>query len=110
MTFASVPVLARHASQTVPDATRWLSRVLTSGYDPRALPIAQKRAALIGMGMTERQGGSDVRANTTRAEPDCGRRVSHHGSQVVLLGAAVRCAPAPRARRGRPRLLSVARA
>ena len=72
MTFASVPVLARHASQTVPDATRWLSRVLTSGYDPRALPIAQKRAALIGMGMTERQGGSDVRANTTRAEPDAG--------------------------------------
>ena len=31
--------------------------------------MAQKRAALIGMGMTERQGGSDVRANTTRAEP-----------------------------------------
>ncbi len=45
--------------------------------DPRAtttirapLPVAQKRSALIGMGMTERQGGSDVRANITRAEPD----------------------------------------
>jgi putative acyl-CoA dehydrogenase len=71
MTFASVPVLARHA-QTVPDAAQWLSCVLTPDYDPRARPIAQKRAALIGMGMTERQGGSDVRANTTRAEPDTG--------------------------------------
>ena len=71
MTFASVPVLARHA-EGVPDAARWLSCVLTSDYDPRALPIAQKRAALIGMGMTERQGGSDVRANTTRAEHDAG--------------------------------------
>ncbi|HKU87066.1 MAG TPA: isovaleryl-CoA dehydrogenase [Casimicrobiaceae bacterium] len=71
MTFASVPVVARHA-EAVPDAARWLSAVLTSDYDPRALPVAQKRAALIGMGMTERQGGSDVRANTTRAEPDAG--------------------------------------
>ena len=71
MTFASVPVLARHA-QGVPDSAAWLSRVLARGYDPRALPVAQKSAALIGMGMTERQGGSDVRANKTRAEPDAG--------------------------------------
>ena len=71
MTFACVPVLARHA-QAVPDAAAWLARVLTPRYDPRALPVAQKRAALIGMGMTERQGGSDVRANTTRAEPEAG--------------------------------------
>ena len=71
MTFASVPVLARYA-EALPDAARWLSCILNSGYDPRALPVAQKRAALIGMGMTERQGGSDVRANITRAEPDSG--------------------------------------
>jgi putative acyl-CoA dehydrogenase len=71
MTFASVPVLARNA-QAVPDATTWLSRVLHRRYDPRALPVSQKSAALIGMGMTERQGGSDVRANTTRAEADAG--------------------------------------
>ena len=68
MTFASYPVLSRHASDLPSDA--WLSRVLATGHDPRALPIADKRSALIGMGMTERQGGSDVRANLTRAEPD----------------------------------------
>ena len=37
-------------------------------YDPRSLPVEHKRGALIGMGMTEKQGGSDVRSNTTRAE------------------------------------------
>jgi putative acyl-CoA dehydrogenase len=45
----------------------WLPRLLTRDYDPRDLPFAQKRGGLIGMGMTEKQGGSDVRANTTRA-------------------------------------------
>jgi putative acyl-CoA dehydrogenase len=71
MTFASVPVLIRHAA-TVLDADKWLTNVLAVDYDPRAVPMAQKRAVLIGMGMTERQGGSDVRANTTRAEADAG--------------------------------------
>ncbi|UUZ57543.1 hypothetical protein LP419_00490 [Massilia sp. H-1] len=37
-------------------------------YDPRSLPVEQKSGALIGMGMTEKQGGTDVRANSTRAE------------------------------------------
>jgi len=58
-----VPVLARHGA---PPA--WLPRVLARDYDPRPLPIGEKRAALIGMGMTERHGGSDVRANRSRAE------------------------------------------
>jgi len=77
MTYASVPVLARHAPQGGAD---WMSRILANDYDSRVLPIAQKRAALIGMGMTERQGGSDVRANITRAEPDSGGawRISGH--------------------------------
>ena len=39
-------------------------------YDPRFVPAAQKSAITMGMGMTEKQGGSDVRANTTRAEPE----------------------------------------
>jgi putative acyl-CoA dehydrogenase len=39
-------------------------------YDPRFLPFEQKTAVTLGMGMTEKQGGSDVRANTTRAEFD----------------------------------------
>ena len=74
---------------------------------------SQKRGALIGMGMTEKQGGTDVRANTTRAEPfDAGRgaaplwrggrgRLAHRRPQMVLLGAAVRRAPDPGADRRR---------
>ena len=69
MTYASVPVLRRHAPVGI---DTWMSRILADDYDPRALAIGEKRAALIGMGMTERQGGSDVRANVTRAEPDAG--------------------------------------
>jgi putative acyl-CoA dehydrogenase len=70
MTYASVPVLARHAPRLPAIGDTWLPRVLADEYDPRPLPAAQKRSALIGMGMTERQGGSDVRANVTRAEAD----------------------------------------
>jgi putative acyl-CoA dehydrogenase len=69
MTFASVPVLWRHAAAMPALREVWMRRVLARDYDPRPLPVADKRAALIGMGMTERQGGSDVRANVTRAEP-----------------------------------------
>ncbi len=46
-----------------------MPKILARDYDPRSLPLADKTSALIGMGMTERQGGSDVRANTTRAIP-----------------------------------------
>src|SRR5438132_7910230 len=67
MTYACVPVLLQHVASN-PRLGDWLPRVLARDYDPRPLPIASKRAALIGMGMTERQGGSDVRANLTRAE------------------------------------------
>jgi putative acyl-CoA dehydrogenase len=70
MTYASVPVLTRHAADLPVAAGPWLPTVLATDYDPRALPIGQKRSALIGMGMTERQGGSDLRANLTRAVPD----------------------------------------
>ena len=65
MTYASVPAL-RLAG---PIADKWLPKILSRQYDPRSLPIEQKTGALIGMGMTEKQGGTDVRANTTRAEP-----------------------------------------
>jgi putative acyl-CoA dehydrogenase len=68
MTYASVPVL-RRAAAALPQLERdWLPKILARSHDPRASPITSKRAALIGMGMTERQGGSDVRANLTRAE------------------------------------------
>jgi putative acyl-CoA dehydrogenase len=42
-------------------------KVLSEGYDPRPLPLAGKSAATIGMALTEKQGGSDLRANATRA-------------------------------------------
>jgi putative acyl-CoA dehydrogenase len=45
-------------------------KLAATTYDARFAPIAQKSAATMGMGMTEKQGGSDVRANTTRAEFD----------------------------------------
>jgi putative acyl-CoA dehydrogenase len=63
MTHSAVPAL-RHAPAL---AREWLPRITSLHYDPRVLPAAQKRGCTIGMGMTEKQGGSDVRANTTRA-------------------------------------------
>jgi len=63
MTFACVPAL--RAEKSV--AEEWEPRVLSTRYDPRSVPAARKSAATIGMAMTEKQGGSDVRANTTRA-------------------------------------------
>ena len=65
MTFASVPAL-RHTAIV---AANWLPKVLSQAYDPRNISYEQKNAVTIGMGMTEKQGGSDVRANTTRAWP-----------------------------------------
>jgi putative acyl-CoA dehydrogenase len=65
MTFAAVPAL-RDAPAL---AAEWLPKILSADYDPASLPVAAKRGALIGMAMTEKQGGSDVRANSTRAEP-----------------------------------------
>jgi putative acyl-CoA dehydrogenase len=65
MTYASVPVLRRRA-----DLAALFEPVLTSTtYDPSLKPLREKAGALCGMAMTEKQGGSDVRANTTRAEP-----------------------------------------
>jgi putative acyl-CoA dehydrogenase len=65
MTYASVPAL-RQAPRI---AAKWLPKILSAQYDPRSLPVEQKCGAIIGMGMTEKQGGSDVRSNTTRAAP-----------------------------------------
>lgn len=65
MTYASVPAL-----RLQPDlAERWLPKILAREYDPRNLPLEQKAGVTIGMAMTEKQGGTDVRANSTRAYP-----------------------------------------
>ena len=63
MTHAVVPALQRNPEL----AAQWLPRVVSPDYDPRSLPASAKRGCTMGMGMTEKQGGSDVRANTTRA-------------------------------------------
>ncbi len=68
MTYAAVPVL-----RAQPELAAWLPALTEPDYDPRLVPIAGKASALCGMGMTEKQGGSDVRANTTRAEPASAR-------------------------------------
>jgi putative acyl-CoA dehydrogenase len=49
-------------------AEDWLPRIIVGIYDQNFVPPAQKRSVTIGMGMTEKQGGTDVRANTTIAE------------------------------------------
>ena len=64
MTFAVVPSL-----KIQPEiADEWLPRILSNEYDPRFIPASEKRGATFGMAMTEPQGGSDVRANLTRAQ------------------------------------------
>ena len=65
MTYGSVPTL-----QHAPELTKlWLPKIYGRDYDKRFIPVPEKSAALIGMGMTENQGGSDLRTNSTRAEP-----------------------------------------
>lgn len=64
MTYGSVPTL-----QHAPDiAAQWLPKIYSRDYDKRFMTVGQKSGALLGMGMTENQGGSDLRTNTTRAE------------------------------------------
>jgi putative acyl-CoA dehydrogenase len=65
MTYAAPAALA-HQPEIMQD---WLWGILAKTYDPSSTPAKSKRGLTIGMAMTERQGGSDVRANTTRAEP-----------------------------------------
>jgi len=65
MTNASVPTLLLQPEI----AAQWLPKILAREYDGSFSPLGAKRGATIGMGMTEKQGGTDVRANTTRAVP-----------------------------------------
>ena len=64
MTFASVPAL-KHQPLL---AEKWLPKVLSGTYDERNAPYTDKQGVTIGMAMTEKQGGSDVRANTSVAK------------------------------------------
>ena len=63
MTYAVTPALRANARLT----EDWFGRLASTAYDPRLVPFTDKPGVTMGMGMTEKQGGSDVRANTTRA-------------------------------------------
>ena len=65
MTYSAIPALRKQPEL----AEEWEPRFLSLDYDERSLPADRKRGSLCGMAMTEKQGGSDVRANTTTATP-----------------------------------------
>jgi putative acyl-CoA dehydrogenase len=79
MTFAVVPALRKQPEM----AAEWEPLVTATTYDPRLVPAAEKGSAIAGMAMTEKQGGSDVRANTTVANPLNGGGA---GGEYELLG------------------------
>ncbi|MDP3612472.1 MAG: acyl-CoA dehydrogenase family protein, partial [Rubrivivax sp.] len=66
MSYAVTPALRANAALHA----AWGPQLAATAYDPRFMPMPHKSAVTMGMGMTEKQGGSDVRANTTRAERD----------------------------------------
>jgi putative acyl-CoA dehydrogenase len=68
MAYASIPVL-----QSQPELAPWAEKIVVEGYDPADVPVTEKSAATIGYFMTEKHGGSDLRANVTVARPT-GRR------------------------------------
>ncbi|MFC3108210.1 isovaleryl-CoA dehydrogenase [Undibacterium arcticum] len=79
MTYAAIPVLQNEPALFAALKAQLFSRE----HDPRDLPLAQKKSILIGMGMTEKQGGSDVRSNTTVARPLHG---TGRGAEYALTG------------------------
>ena len=76
MTYAAVPAL--RADEVI--AKEWTPALASTTYDPGIRPLAEKAGALAGMGMTEKQGGSDVRANVTEA------RATHIDGEYTLHG------------------------
>jgi putative acyl-CoA dehydrogenase len=84
MTYAVTPALRANPSLLA----EWGPRLADTRYDPRFVPGHHKTAVTMGMGMTEKQGGSDVRANTSRAESDgedgWGRRFALTGHKWFL--------------------------
>jgi putative acyl-CoA dehydrogenase len=83
MTCAAIPVLQRANL-----GGELLNKIMAQNYDPRDLPVEQKTGATVGMSMTEKQGGSDVRANTTVAVPVDANKVGP-GSSYHLTGHKV---------------------
>ncbi|MCW9036138.1 MAG: acyl-CoA dehydrogenase family protein [Rhodospirillales bacterium] len=85
MTYAAVPAL----NTTPAVAKEWLPKLFAKEYDKRDIPAAEKTSVTIGMFMTEKQGGSDVRSNSTKAIPlgsDTGP-----GAEYILQGHKFFC-------------------
>lgn len=80
MTYAVIPALKFNPRI----AAEWLPKLYGRQYDPRFIPAAQKGAVTMGMGMTEKQGGSDVRANTTVAAPLAGEEYAITGHKWFM--------------------------
>ncbi len=85
MTYSVIPALK--ASREI--AEEWIPRVLSTHYDQRDIPVYEKSGVTVGMFMTEKQGGSDVRANTTRAIPLNGQ--TGDGQDYLLTGHKFFC-------------------
>ncbi len=79
MSYAAAPSLRANPGL----AADWLPKLTQRSYDPNFAPAAAKTGVTMGMGMTEKQGGSDVRANTTQAVAD-GR--DDWGERFLLTG------------------------
>jgi putative acyl-CoA dehydrogenase len=104
MTYSIVPALRASGE----DAAAWEPLLTSRAYDPSYRPGPEKSGAIAGMAMTEKQGGSDVRANTSRAVPDGeGYRLTGHkwfcsapGSDLFLMlantEAGITCFAVPR--------------
>ena len=85
MTYSVIPALKHNRDLE----SQWLPKVLSNQYDDRDIPIDQKLGGTIGMFMTEKQGGSDVRANSTRAKPVSSN--VGNGSEYLLTGHKYFC-------------------
>lgn len=84
MTFAAIPALAPYA----PAFGEWITKGCAPAYNPDNAPISEKSGVVFGMSMTEKAGGSDVRANTTTARPVSASSAanSEPGAEYALTG------------------------
>ena len=83
MTFAATPAIAASGADAVSET--WLPLLSSQRYNPEDVPISEKDGVIVGMSMTEKQGGSDVRANTTFATP-VHASSTDPGDQFTLVG------------------------
>ena len=83
MTYAAIPALRHSVKGSIPH--EYIKLLTSPKYDGRHVPVSEKGGATVGMSMTEKQGGSDVRSNTTTATP---LEASHtsNGSTYTLQG------------------------